>query len=957
MPQGDWIRVSRQSPCPLCGKPDNCSVSQDGQAVWCGRVSEGAIGENAGGQYLHRLVEPWAPRPLPVLPSPRSSSPESLDLAVQVERWAKHAQPHRERLAAQLGVSTDSITALEVGWQHGCWTFPERDSSGAIIGINRRSPEGTKRRIKGTRAGLTYSPKWDTGTGPILLVEGASDTAAVMDMGLSVIGRPSNNAGVAMLAEMLRAFPEERQIVVIGEHDQKPDGRWPGREGAIRTAQGLADRLGRSIHWSLPSEEAKDVRALLNKHSDLSPKEVRETFQQGLEFTEVLPSQPASPPRPLETGIDLKIWREQMSAARQISLSTPGCYTDASPTGAGKSHVDLQILERASHSDVPLTALLVLPTHENGREVVEAGRERGLSISAYPARSTDSQSSSNCWNPEADRAESMGLAVQATVCCGCPERERCRTDGYLHQLELAQQADITVCTHKRVEHSGLADLMSGRDYVSIHENPIGLLRPEFRISERDLQRVGDVLSSLLSDPVSLDWFGDATVVDDEGHLVQREQRAQWKTELYDAVRSLHDLVGELQQTLRQASQTMEWERPPCQTLPAGLARLLFRTTLAQQITFHGQPWRFVLAALSGRLSTAAIQVESSHRREASGCSTTQKWVIGFGQQQPAPTSVTWFNDATTAPERLQSLVGGIVQDRTPAGRLVLQRKAVQIPRDITRNTALDVVVAIVRGLLADRLEFPRVGLIVHSNHKHLYDHLEPLFRNRIVRTTYFGSGDERSSNAWHQECDLILVLGTPRLPPSAVASYLIQVGELATACQPTPWGELQWQGRSESGEPVVVSTRGYTDAIWQRANQELVRATLVQAIGRGRGILESGCEVVVVSTEECGLPLSDQQLVPLSDTEVQVWSKMCELSPVSPIYILGKTGVSSVRIAHAVGLSETQTRHHLVSLERRGLARRVGQRGGWLPVVPVTPSISSPGSSTVPSSHSPGVPS
>ena len=671
MSRDRWIRVSRETPCPICAKPDNCSVSQDGQTVWCGRVSEGAIRENQGGQYLHRLTSPRALPPVLIRP-PRAASNSSTpvrDVTQLAVQWAIHAGPPRERLASLLGVSVASLAALGVGWHRGVWTFPERDASGTIIGINRRDPDGTKKRLPGTRAGLTYTAQWDTGTGPVCLVEGASDTAALMDVWGSVIGRPSNNAGVQMLAEMLRTFPADR-LLVIGERDQKPDGRWPGREGAIRTAQGLADRLNRLIGWSFPPGETKDARAWLLAQTDLPTERLASQFLQGLNVSEVLRSPSVVRHLPVEEGVNLLVWREQMRQARQRSLTTPGCYTDASPTGAGKSHVDLQILEQASHSAVPLTALLVLPTHENGREVVEAGRERGLSISAYPARRTDSPDSPdtpNCWNPEADRAESMGLAVQATVCGGCPERERCRTDGYLSQLELAQQADITVCTHKRAEHTGLTDLMSGREYVSIHENPIGVLRPEFRVSERDLQRVGDVLSSLLDDPASLDWFGDASAVDDEGHSVHQERRAQWKAELYDAVRSLHDLVDKLQRTLRQASQTTEWERLPGQSLPSGLARLLFRTTLAQHITFHGQPWRFVLAALSGRLSTAAIPVETSHRQGQSGCSTTHKWVIGFGQQHPPATAVTWFNDATTSPERLQSLVGGIVQDRTPAG--------------------------------------------------------------------------------------------------------------------------------------------------------------------------------------------------------------------------------------------------------------------------------------------------
>ena len=57
-----------------------------------------------------------------------------------------------------------------------------------------------------------------------------------------------------------------------------------------------------------------------------------------------------------------------------------------------------------------------------------------------------------------------------------------------------------------------AELMTHRSYLSIHETPVSLLRPEYRISEQDLLRVGDALNTMLGDPESLDWFGHADMV-------------------------------------------------------------------------------------------------------------------------------------------------------------------------------------------------------------------------------------------------------------------------------------------------------------------------------------------------------------------------------------------------------------------------------------------------------------
>jgi len=64
-------------------------------------------------------------------------------------------------LAEQLGVSSDSLTRLGIGWKitDSCWTFPERDADGQIIGIIRRFQDGQKSKKyceKGSKRGLSY---------------------------------------------------------------------------------------------------------------------------------------------------------------------------------------------------------------------------------------------------------------------------------------------------------------------------------------------------------------------------------------------------------------------------------------------------------------------------------------------------------------------------------------------------------------------------------------------------------------------------------------------------------------------------------------------------------------------------------------------------------------------------------------------------------------------------------
>lgn len=298
----------------------------------------------------------------------------------------------------------------------------------------------------------------------------------------------------------------------------------------------------------------------------------------------------------------------------------------------------------------------------------------------------------------------------------------------------------------------------------------------------------------------------------------------------------------------------------------------------------------------------------------------------------------WFCDATMSPDRLAMILGRSVHNETPLGRLELQKKAVQIPRDITRRTSKRMLGSILRGVLVDRPQFKRVGVICHSVHVPVVENLEPVYRERIVKISYFGSGEDQSSNSWHTQCDVIVVASTPRVPPAAVANYLVQIGEVGAACEPAEWGKVFWYGETESGETVKVQAWGYQDDVWHGAHRDLVWAALVQAIGRGRGILDSGCEVLVLSTEECGLALSDTGLDALGGTSHRVMMKLKELAIQELSHqnankiSLGKWSVSTQSVAKETGLSGGYVRRILENLERRGLVQRVGERSGWRPV-------------------------
>jgi hypothetical protein len=207
------------------------------------------------------------PRPHPRCNGTADPCPPAGDLEAQAQRWALSLTAERRAdLAEVLGVPEAALAALTLlGYcaddRHGpCWTLPEQDGAGRLIGMARRYQDAAKRAVPGGRRGLTVPSGWTERPGGVYLPEGASDTLTLTAMGLPAVGRPSCSGGVELLAELLRDWPADRAIIVLGEWDARPDGSWPGRDGATRTAERLAQALGRPVCWALPPDGAKDVR-------------------------------------------------------------------------------------------------------------------------------------------------------------------------------------------------------------------------------------------------------------------------------------------------------------------------------------------------------------------------------------------------------------------------------------------------------------------------------------------------------------------------------------------------------------------------------------------------------------------------------------------------------------------------------------------------------------------------
>lgn len=192
----------------------------------------------------------------------------AIDYQQQYKEYRSASTPKLlQELADALGVSPESLGDIQVGWCEASqrWSFPERNGRKQITGFLFRDRNGQKQIGTGGKRGLIIprsffkNPKNE----PLLILEGASDTAAGLTMGWNVIGRPSVNGGVSQLAELLKSW--KQKIVIIADNDMKRDGHWCGLDGAKHVASQLARQLRVPVATSTIPQKFKDVRELLKQ--------------------------------------------------------------------------------------------------------------------------------------------------------------------------------------------------------------------------------------------------------------------------------------------------------------------------------------------------------------------------------------------------------------------------------------------------------------------------------------------------------------------------------------------------------------------------------------------------------------------------------------------------------------------------------------------------------------------
>lgn len=265
-----WVRVSKSSPCIVCGKPD-----------WCGRASgdDGVAyhrcmrtqGDAAGLRCIKTDVEGCtyvssddAIDRINALPMVRRRNRQTDPAAEPKINWTSACNRFTKaftrdkliELSSALGVSEMSMSIVGVGWcePQSAYTMPMRGITGKVIGIRLRKLDGRKLSIRGSKSGVfcssTLASKPKCGL-PIMVCEGPTDTMAMMDLGFWSLGRPSCRGGTNITKRLCRGHP----VVVVSDRDT------PGREGAAAIA-GELDGICPSVKVIEPTE-GKDAREWL----------------------------------------------------------------------------------------------------------------------------------------------------------------------------------------------------------------------------------------------------------------------------------------------------------------------------------------------------------------------------------------------------------------------------------------------------------------------------------------------------------------------------------------------------------------------------------------------------------------------------------------------------------------------------------------------------------------------
>ncbi|MDC0274584.1 hypothetical protein OAK91_07620, partial [Planctomycetaceae bacterium] len=470
------------------------------------------------------------------------------------------------------------------------------------------------------------------------------------------------------LTEILFRFSDEREVIILGENDYREiedhdadcsgcNRCFPGLHGARRTAEQLAENLGRTVYWALCPDRAKDVRDWLATVSGSGS-----GFLQKLQPVQVTPQIPLEkPPEDSRVTVTLKEYRTQIVDLRVPTVGKPGVYIDTSPTGAGKSYSDIAAIKKTQ--ELGTRVLLVEPTHKACKERVEELDQNGVNAVAYPVRSIK-----NCTQTfECERAEKMGLSAINAVCASCDQFKPDLVNGenscfqswnYRGAVAEAQEAAVTVMTHSRAAIQGLASVSEDRSYISIHEDPIPILRPMQEATLCSMRHLDQFLEAIQNMPLEKMGY-------------------RWQ---HDAYRDTVDLIASVVVFLEHIMKTLDRAAKEV-VIPPEFRKAVLRNferitfELVEPAGYSGREeslaaFRVVIGIVTGRWTTLAVMLSEKFQKGQQGKQVTSPVLVCVQDNTPNPSATTWLSDATGDVELLKHIISGVsVFDMTPQLKL------------------------------------------------------------------------------------------------------------------------------------------------------------------------------------------------------------------------------------------------------------------------------------------------
>jgi 5S rRNA maturation endonuclease (ribonuclease M5) len=213
----EWIRADSNRRCPVCGKFDWCLIAVNGGAAICPRTEDKAVAYIEGSGWLHKFGDESSPKPR-LMAQPKPLPEHNSVLADVFNRERRQITPDLlQLLSGDLSITPKSLDLMGVGFSEtkGAFSFPMTRHGRRFLGIRYRTKDGSKFAAKGSKQGI-FVPASFTLSKAVVICEGPTDTAAMLDLGFNAIGRASCNAGHRLVAELTQNNP----VAILADADE-----------------------------------------------------------------------------------------------------------------------------------------------------------------------------------------------------------------------------------------------------------------------------------------------------------------------------------------------------------------------------------------------------------------------------------------------------------------------------------------------------------------------------------------------------------------------------------------------------------------------------------------------------------------------------------------------------------------------------------------------------------------